>query len=696
MQNSGNILKKSGMEETVKKAIWTGTCMLAMSSLLCSCVDSNSLKSGEWTLSYDNTTNGIDIYKGGKPVFDNLYAAYRRGDSIVLSRNYRKASIDITPMKDAFGEGFHYRITYSDKKLPLLVQTFYVYPAKDYILTDFMLEDVKGVASNYMAPVNADCMPQVLSQGADNRALFIPFDNDCWIRYRSCPLSFDELTSYEVTAIYNNDNREALVVGSVEHDNWKTGVTMGKGDANNIGSLKCFGGVADKTTRDSKSHGTMKGTSIKSPKIMLGRFYDWRLGMEEFADANAIIAPPKAWGKAVPFGWNSWGALQFNLRFPKTLEVSDFYYKQLQPNHFLNADNLVYIGLDSGWNIFSEKELKDFVDRCKANGQVAGVYWTPFTDWGKNLEREIKEVPGCRYRDVYLYANGKPQELDGAYALDPTHPAVESMMKKTSELFHRVGFEYVKMDFMTHGAMEADKWYNPEIRTGMQGYNYGMKLLDKYFGDMYINLSISPIFPANYAQSRRIACDAWNKIKDTEYTLNALSYGWWQDRVYQFNDPDHIVLRDATEGENRARVTSGMITGIFIAGDDLSDKGPEEAKEKAMKFLTNKRINAVANGYAFRPLTGNGEKSEFQFVRSNKNGITHYAVFNYTEKELVVETKMEDLGLRARREYTATELWSGKHRFVKGSMSLTVPPCDAFIYEMELKTDPDTDLELMR
>ena len=27
------------------------------------------------------------------------------------------------------------------------------------------------------------------------------------------------------------------------------------------------------------------------------------------------------------------------------------------------------------------------------------------------------------------------------------------MMKKTSGLFHRAGFEYVKMDFMTHGAM---------------------------------------------------------------------------------------------------------------------------------------------------------------------------------------------------------------------------------------------------
>lgn len=50
------------------------------------------------------------------------------------------------------------------------------------------------------------------------------------------------------------------------------------------------------------------------------------------------------------------------------------------------------------------------------------------------------------------------------------------------------------MDFMTHGAMEADQWHCDTIRTGIQGYNYGMKLLNKYFGDMYINLSISPVF----------------------------------------------------------------------------------------------------------------------------------------------------------------------------------------------------------
>ena len=286
-------------------------------------------------------------------------------------------------------------------------------------------------------------------------------------------------------------------------------------------------------------------------------------------------------------------------------------------------------------------------------------------------------------RQVYLYANGKPQELDGAYAVDPTHPAIEAMMKHTSELFHRAGFEYVKMDFMTHGAMEADKWYNPEIQTGIQGYNYGMQLLDKYFGDMYINLSISPVFPAHYAQSRRIACDAWNKMKDTEYTLNALSYGWWQDKVYQFNDPDHIVLRDATDGENRARVTSGVITGIFIAGDDFSKGGSKEVKEKAMKYLTNAEINAIANGESFHPVDGNGEKSENQFVRMDKDGKAYYAVFNYMDQELKMTTALERLGLDSSKEYRLKELWSGIESIAKTNLDVTVPAYDVAIFKVE-------------
>jgi alpha-galactosidase len=615
---------------------------------------------GNWKLSVNTKNKTVNLKKNNLVVLDNLSAAYKLGEKSISTKDYSISSILKTEEKSKTGEKTEIiSIVYNSEKLPTLIQKFYLPAGNDFVLTDFTLESSVGIASNYMAPVNVEYVNTVAGAG-DVRALFVPFDNDKWVRYQSHPLNFTKLTSYEATAIFNNNSRRGLVVGSVEHDRWKTGIEMSVGKNNSLNSLVCYGGAADELTRDSRPHGVLKGKVIKSPKIFIGYFNDWRTGLEAYADVNASIAPPRTWNKAVPFGWNSWGVLQFHLTYDKAMEVSDFFKNNLQNNHFVNPDNILYIGLDSGWNSFTEEQLKAFVQKCKENGQVAGIYWTPFTDWGKNKDRKIKDAPQYEYKDVYLYANGKPQDLDGAYAIDPTHPAIEEQMKATADLFHRCGFEYVKVDFMTHGALEADRWNNPEVTTGIQAYNYGLKLLDKYFGDMYINLSISPIFPSQYAQSRRIACDAWNKIKDTEYTLNAVSYGWWIDRVYQFNDADHVVLQQATEGENRARITSAVITGLFITGDDFSGGGSEEGKEKAKKFLTNADVIAVAKGESFRPLEGNGERSENQFVHTDKEGNVYYAVFNYGEAPITFALPVARIGINVQKFKSIKELWSGE------------------------------------
>lgn len=653
--------------------------------MMCAC-SSPSVENGlGMEVSFDTSSKTVTITDNGNTIMKGVYASYKYCDRIVSAADYTSCSTTVSEISDNFGNGRSLVLSYSADSLPELVQTYYVYDSLQYVLTDFTVRAKYGeTATNYMAPVNTTSVMKFPAEG-DNRALFIPFDNDCFIRYQSHAMGFDTLRSYEVTAIFNNASREGIVIGSVEHDVWKTAIDMQSASGNELKSLVCYGGVADKTTRDSKAHGTVSAQEVKSPKILIGSFADWRDGLEAFADANATVAAPKAWEKSIPFGWNSWGTLQFNLNFKNATEVSNYFAKSLQTANFLNADSTVYIGLDSGWNAMSEKQLKEFVELCEANGQVAGVYWTPFTDWSRDPERKIDAAPEYRNKDVYLYANEKPQELDGAYAYDPTHPAIEAMMKQTSELFRRCGFKYVKMDFMSHGTMEGDKWYNPSIHTGIEAYNYGMQLLNKYFGDMYLNLSISPIFPSQYAQSRRIACDAWNKIKDTEYTMNALSYGWWIDRVYQYNDADHIVLRDAEESENRARVTSSVITGLYIVGDDFSKTGDPQVKKRAEKFLTNADVNAVADGRSFRPVEGNGDRSECQFVRTEADGSVYYAAFNYTERDTTIQVPLQRIGATGATQ--VKDLWSGETTTIDGDTeSVAIPAKDARLLKFVVNT----------
>src|SRR5208337_1102009 len=113
------------------------------------------------------------------------------------------------------------------------------------------------VASNYMSPLTSDTSSDCLTAG-DDRALFVPFDNDMWIRYDAVPFG-GTVTSYEVSALYDNASREGMVIGSVEHDVWKTGI-VSTTSSNAITGLEVYGGITSTNiTHDVLPHGKVSG-----------------------------------------------------------------------------------------------------------------------------------------------------------------------------------------------------------------------------------------------------------------------------------------------------------------------------------------------------------------------------------------------------------------------------------------------------
>ncbi len=550
--------------------------------------------------------------------------------------------------------------------LPTMKQTFILDQDNSFLTR----VDVTGtnLQSRWMGPVVMDTTGGVdIGSYNDDRALTLPFDNDSFsFSYNAMPIASSSM-SYEAAAFYDNTTRNGLVVGSVTHDTWKTGVYF-EGANNKLDVLNVFGGVTSSDTRDVSGHGLVKGNTISSPTVYVGFGTDWRSVMEAYGDANAAIVPKLAWGGGVPFGWSSWYAYTSGVNYSNSTAVASLIKSYMQTNNF-NNNTAVNINLESYRSNLSDAQLQQFTTTCHLDGQKAGIYWTPFVYWGTAAQGSNAFITGSgtyKWSDAYLRTtDGTIETHDGGIAIDPTHPGFRQLTSYYLNYFKSKGFDYLKLDFLTHGAMEGVH-YDSNIATGIQAYNAGMAyLLAQNAGRMFLSESIAPIFPYQYAHARRIYCDTSTSISDTKNTMQAVTYGWWlNDRLYQYNDPDNMKFAGATANENQSRLINCAISGtIFMNGDDLASAAGQNL---ASTCLTNARINEIArSGASFRPVEGNtGTNAADVFVRQD-GGTWCVAIFNYDAASTNKSLSLARLGISG--TYTAVELWSGVSSPVNGT-----------------------------
>ncbi len=566
--------------------------------------------------------------------------------------------------------------------LPLMKQYFTLDQSNSFLTRVEMTG--AGLSANWMGPVVVSTTGGVdLGSYNDDRALFVPFDNDHFVSYNAESINGSD-TGHEVGAFYDNTTRNGLVVGSVTHDTWKTGVYW-SGSNNKLDKLNVFGGVTSHWTWDVMPHGSVTGTIISSPTVFVGFGSDWRTTMESFADENALFVPRLAWTNGVPFGWNSWGVTNYqsHISYASALAVSDAIHTGLQPYGF-NSGGTVYVNLDSYWNNlwddYGGTKLQSFAAHCHANGQKAGIYFTPFAYWGNANDATNYWVPvgfppdytQYRFSDILLRdGSGNFITNDGAMAIDPTHPGTRGYIDYYVYWFTNWTFDYVKLDFLSHGALEGAH-HDPSVTTGIQAYNQGMQYLQGKLGKMFVSESIAPIFPYRYAHSRRIACDAASsKISNTSYTMNSVAYGWWMSgRLYQFNDPDLMVFDNGPNTyENQSRLISGAVTGLFLTGDILTNAA---SLSLAQSCLTNAGINSVARvGQTFRAVDGNtGATAPNLFTRQDGTNWC-LAVFNYTSSATSPTVDLNRAGIPT-GTYLATNLWDGTTVTASGSLNVSL------------------------
>jgi len=517
------------------------------------------------------------------------------------------------------------------------------------------------------------------------RMLTVPYDNTMWLRYEALPMRAGRL-SYDLTVIFNPDSRQGLLAGAIDFDIWKNALMCSAYDARN---LEAICGIADAGSHDTLPHGALKGKEVTSSRFCVLFGEDYRSLLEAYGDLVKAQRPILTWNDATPFGFNSWAGLAFRLNEENFRNTGRFMRDKLVPNGYHNQGTS-YVNLDAGWNSIGEDGLKRLRDEQHANGQLAGIYDAPFAFFGHDVKAEIPGVPGHLFEEILLKdPDGQfLPRVDGAIPMDVTHPLWKQHTAWKFGRFVEWGYEYVKVDFMTHGGMEGVH-ADPAVRTGRQALNMGYQYLcdllspKKIGRPFFISLSIAPLFPNGYGHARRFSCDAFGINEDIEYVLNAQTYAWWENqRIYAFNDPDHIVLhqsfcmeRESTIGEARARYTTAAIAGgVMMLSDDYART---EACERTEMFACNAEVNAVAaSRTAFIPVEAADSFASRAFTAKidQKDYLALFAL------QAAGETVCVNCSRAGIPEGRYRDLWSGKIFVSKdGWIRWQADGCDALL-----------------
>jgi alpha-galactosidase len=607
-----------------------------------------------------------------------------------------------------------YTIRSTASGMPALLQHIWLYDGKPWIAIEAELSPEAGAIGtrHFDAVVLKGTSAVQLGNSGSLRLLHVPFDNDMWFRYNSFSTADMKAgqvyTSDEVTAIYDNASRQSLIFGSISHDTWKTAIEAHAANGH-LTDLDIYGGISSPTgvrtdTHDTVAHGLVRGAHVVSPRIFIGSFADWRNGLEAYGAVNAAVHPPLKWAAGAPMGWNSWAAYAEKINYPRYLDSAAFVRDTLVPQGF-GRNKVVYINLDAFWSNLDAVQLADAVANIKAmrgpEGMLfePGIYWTPFAYWSDDLDAYVEGTAmKYRYRDILLKApdGSVLPKVDGGLAIDPSHPGAKARTTYFLQQFQRLGFQYLKLDFLSHGALEGVH-FDPAIQTGIEAYNEGMKqIVDETGNRMFLSLSIAPLFPSGYGHARRLSCDTKGHIsggdQTTEYMLNSLTYGWWTDKNLYITDPDHVVLgekadqgaRSLTEG--KSRLLSAIISGGMILDSSRLADDPQ-GRELARSVYDNRNLFAVASeGMAFRPVEGDtGDKAAAVFSRPSSHGV-YVAVFNYDEKHpqtIAIPLERIDQALAKASSVSVKDVASGNAlQSAHNNLSVELSPSESKLIEL--------------
>lgn len=685
--------------------------------------DSVVLSNSQVSIVLHTTTGQVDYHFAGGSSLDNTIAYIDDINTGMLTT----ASLEQHPystdaIEDSLGKGIRINIKHMDDKHALfLLQRITLYADGPYILTELIAAGTTGqipVETRNISPlaILPATKGRLTISGSEPRILDEPFDNDEWVGVKERHWPDAAGISYDFSSVYDNTTFTGIVLGAVTHDVWKTGIIYKTAAVKGqIDSFVVYGGAATRDkdgTHDHMLHGTVKGNAVTSPLVYLAGGKDFRPLFTTYGRINATLNGHLSWKGYAPVYWNSFG-VEGVLGYEKVMmppgvgRISDYLHSL---DNFSRWSHPV-LSIDSyDQSIYTTELLTSLGRYAKKNGQQMGFYFIPFATWTWKNTMDQTTVAGTSYtlRDVVLKdQDGKPiayKDGDwGAFPLDPTHPATRQSIVAQLQKAKTIGATFLKIDFLTAGALESSTRWDPNVRTGMQAYNYGMKMLkhliDSILGpDIFITEAISPMFPHQYAHTRFISTDVYSHLRDdekgfpgwgsTESSLATGSHlGWVQGNLWPYTNLDVSIMQhfqknpDLSEQEIKVRLYAMMVMGSILG--DGSDFRQPLAAERGRKFLNNPRLCAFfSRPRAFTPLQfPDGDSYDQQMAFYEKGDSTLVGLFNFhNQQPYNAGFRLQDLGLKKGKYILKDFITDAPLGTIeKETFTISVPPKDALM-----------------
>jgi alpha-galactosidase len=376
----------------------------------------------------------------------------------------------------------------------------------------------------------------------------------------------DARTSHAVTALSGDSG--PLTLGFLDHDRYLSRFDL-RTDADAGETSLTAACPADGVTLP-------PGASRESATLRIDASRDLRDALVGIADAVAPRMDARV-PESAPTGWCSWYHYFTDVTADDVAANVAAIDDWGVPLDLVQLDDGYQVAFGD-WRTVADgfDDMRVLRDAVADAGHTPGLWLAPFYVQADSLLAQ-------EHPEWLLTRDGTPVDAGARhgpmYALDTTHPGVESWLRETfATVVDDWGFDYLKLDFLYCAALPGDR--HADV-TRAEAYRRGLATIRETVGDTFLLGCGAPQFASvGLVDAMRIGPDTaphWRQAGDSashpaheNAVRNVLNRQPWHRRLW-LNDPDCQLVRTTTDLNDAERESFAALVALLGGTNVLSD-----------------------------------------------------------------------------------------------------------------------------